>query len=391
MTVTHLAPSPKPASAKTFASVASTPNAPAVGKPQQAGATAPTPTEPLQTETEAKKTPPGKGKQVPQKGPNHFEGKGGASTKQACVSQKVAKVNKQIAIKAKQADKFDSPKMKKPFDEVTKATKTTERIVETPDGESYQLPSEEEKTKADRAKKFELTGLLHFSDDEEDELSLETVTSSKSKGLNKSQGSQKSIAKPSPKKPNNQMKRTDLKQAKENKLTPFHRDVLSSAGGLATPAVKGSSVGGWTLLGSGKGVPNACQLFTPKALGNMLHLRNPAPPNSDSDSGSAGSDKSNRHAALQDNEEEEASDATADALPIEEIPESIQEGAVLAQPDSNKTPDNIQAEVSEPAVEGGVAPQVEDPQPDGIVSSKDSDFIKAKSEQVLPSIRRPMF
>ena len=176
------------------------------------------------------------------------------------------------------------------------------------------------------------------------------------------------------------MKRTGSKQVKETELTPFHKDALSSAGGLATPAVKGSSVGGWTIQGSGKRAPNTCQQFTPKALGNMLHLGNPTPPNSDSDSGSAGSNKSNQFAALQDNEEEEVSEATTDVLPIGEIPETIQEGAVLVQPDSNETPDNMQVEVSEPVVEGGNAPQVEDPQPDGITSSKDADFIKAKSE-----------
>jgi len=71
--------------------------------------------------------------------------------------------------------------------------------------------------------------------------------------------------------------------------------------------------------------------------------------------------------------EEEVSAATTDILPIEEIPESIQEGAALVEPDSNKTPDNIQVEVAEPVVE-------ESPQPDGVVSSKDADFIKAKSE-----------
>jgi len=154
--VVHQAPSPKPASTKTFASVASTPNAPMVTKPQQAGTKVPTPTEPLQTKTEAKMTPPGKGKQAPKKGPNQFKGKGDMSKKQVSVSQKVAEVNKQIAIKAKQADKSDSPEMKKPFDEVTKPTKTTERIVETPDGKSYQLLSEEKKAKVDRAKKLEL-------------------------------------------------------------------------------------------------------------------------------------------------------------------------------------------------------------------------------------------
>jgi len=117
------------------------------------------------------------------------------------MSQKLAGVNKQITIKAKQADKTDSPNVKKPFDEITKPIKTTERTVETPDGKGYQLLSEEEKKKADRAKKFKAMGLLHFSDDEEDELSLETITSDKSKGLNKSQGSQKLMAKPKLKQP----------------------------------------------------------------------------------------------------------------------------------------------------------------------------------------------
>jgi len=92
---------------------------------------------------------------------------------------------------------------------------------------------------------------------------------------------------------------------------------------------------------------------------------------------------------LQVDEEEEVSNATTDVLPIEEIHELIQEGAALVQPDSNETPDNIQVEVAKPVVEGGVAPREEDPQPDGVVSSKDTDFNKAESEQDLPSIRRP--
>jgi len=50
------------------------------------------------------------------------------------------------------------------------------------------------------------------------------------------------------------------------------------------------------------------------------------------------------------------------------------------QPDSNNVPDNIQVEVAEPEVVGGTAPREEDPQPDGVVSSKDADFIKAESE-----------
>jgi len=72
--------------------------------------------------------------------------------------------------------------MKKPFDKVAKPSKTTERIVETSDGKGYQLLSEKEKMKADREKTFDELGLLHFSDDE-DELSLETITSNKSKVL----------------------------------------------------------------------------------------------------------------------------------------------------------------------------------------------------------------
>jgi len=112
----------------------------------------------------------------------------------------------------------------------------------------------------------------------------------------------------------------------------------------------------------------------------MLGIRNPTPPNSDSNAGSADSDKSNRYAVLQEDDEEEISEVTTDVLPIGEIPESIQEGAVLIQPDSNEVPDNIQVEVAEPEVEGGTAPQEEDPQPDGVVSSKDADFIKAESE-----------
>jgi len=247
-------------------------------------------------------------------------------------------------------------------------------------------------------------GLLHFSDNEEDELSLETITSDKSKGSNKSQGSQKPVAKPkpkqqimpkqptkskqpvkpkepiTPKQPNTLMPRSVSNQVKEGEMTPFHKDALASAVVLNTPEVKGSTVGGWTIKGPNNRQPNICNLFSPKGVGNMLGIRNPTPPNSDNDSGSAGSDKSNRFAVLQEDDEEEVSDATTDVLPIGEIPESIQEGAVLIQPDSNDASDNIQVEVAEPEVEGGATPQEEDPQPDGVVSSKDADFIKAKSE-----------
>jgi len=274
-----------------------------------------------------------------------------------------------MAIKAKQADKNDSPKMKKPFDEVTKPIKTTDRIVETSDGKGFELLSEEQKRKVDRDKIFEGMGLLQFLDDEEDELSLETIVSDKSKGSNQSQGSKKPIVKPKPKQPvvpkqpvkpkqpitpnqpSNVMPRTVSNQVKESDMTPFHKDALSLAGGLTTPANKGGSLGGWITAGVGKRTPNVCDFLSPKTMGNMLGMRNPRPPNSDSDNGSAGSNNSNRYAVLQENEEEEVSDATTDILPIEEIPESIQEGAVLIEPDSNKTPVNIQVEVAKPVVE----------------------------------------
>jgi len=212
----------------------------------------------------------------------------------------------------------------------------------------------------------------------EDELSLETVTSNKSKGSNKSQDSKKPNAKPKPKqpvtpaKPSNAVPRSESKRVKEDELTPFHKDAPSSAGGLKTPGATGSSTGGWILHGTGNRTPNICDIFSPKTMGNMLGMRDPTPPNSDSDVGSAGGDSSNRFAALQDNEEEEVSDATTDILPVDKIPESVQEGATLVQPDANETPVNTQAAVTEPSVE--------DPQPDGVVSSKDTDFTKAESE-----------
>jgi len=143
MTVSHHAPSPKQAKTKTFASVVSTPKTPA--KTQQTSPTKQTSTKPVQAKADVKKTTsPIKGKQSPTKSPNQFKGKVDSKPKQVTLSQKLVDVNKQIAIKAKQADKSDSPAMKKPFDEVMKPSKTTERIVETPDGKGYQLLSEED-------------------------------------------------------------------------------------------------------------------------------------------------------------------------------------------------------------------------------------------------------
>jgi len=105
MTIHHQAPSPKQASTKTFASVASTPKTPILATPQQASPKVQTPTKPLQAKTDAKKSPPAKGEQPSKKGPNQFKGKGNSKPTQVTMSQKLADVKKQIVIKAKQADK----------------------------------------------------------------------------------------------------------------------------------------------------------------------------------------------------------------------------------------------------------------------------------------------
>jgi len=390
MVVHCMAASPKQTGAKTFASVASTPKTPTLAMPQQAIPKVQTPTKPLQAKTDTKKGSPIKGEQQSKKGPIQFKGKGNPKPKPVTVSEKIVDVNKQIVIKAKQADTTDSPMMKKPFDKVPKPIKTTERIVQTPDGKGYQLIWEGEKKKLDTAQKFEQLGLLHFSDDEDDELSLETITSSKSKGLNKSKGSQKSnksqgsqklVTKPKIEQPNTLMQRTATKKVEDDEMTPFHQDTFDSAGGATTPDVKGSSAGGWTVQGSGSRQQNICQQLTsPKGIANLLRLCSPTPPQTDSDSGSAGSNKSNRFAVIQEEDEEVDSDATTTVLPIGEIPETIQEGSVLVQADSNELPHNIQVEVAKPEVEGGIIPQDNDPQPDGVVSSQEADFIKAELE-----------
>jgi len=199
MTAHHQAPSPEQTSTKTFASVVWTPKTPALTTPQQPNPKMQTPTKPLRTETDKKKARPTQGEQSSKKVPNQPKGKGNSKPKAVTMDQQIVSVNKQIAVRAKQADRSNSPTMKAPFDEVTKPTKTAERIVESPHGKSYELMSEEEKRKSDTAKKFKEMGLLHFSDDEDDEFSLETIASDKSKGSNKSQGSQKPIAKPKPK------------------------------------------------------------------------------------------------------------------------------------------------------------------------------------------------
>jgi len=160
MTASNHPPSPKQTKTITFVSVISTPKAPP--KTQQTSPTKQTPTKPAQAKADVKKASPIKEKQSPTKTPNRSKGKVFSKPKQVTLSQKLADVDKQIAIKARQADKSNSPTMKKPFDEVTKPSKTTERIVETSDGKGYQLLSEKEKKKADREKTFDELGLLYF-------------------------------------------------------------------------------------------------------------------------------------------------------------------------------------------------------------------------------------
>jgi len=76
-TVHHLAPSPKPTSFKTFASVTSTPKV----KPQQANPVVQTPTKPLQAKTDAKKASPHKAKQAIKNEPKQFKGKADSKPK----------------------------------------------------------------------------------------------------------------------------------------------------------------------------------------------------------------------------------------------------------------------------------------------------------------------
>ena len=81
---------------------------------------------------------------------------------------------------------------------------------------------------------------------------------------------------------------------------------------------------------------------------------------------------------LQNNNDD--SDTTTDVAPTDGIGEENQQGSVVAQPDSNDATSDVQEKVAEPEVEGGIVPQEKDPQPDGVVSSKETDFHKAESE-----------
>jgi len=197
--VVHNVASPKQTSTKSLVAPTSTPNTHILAQPQQISPKVQTPTKTSQAKTDMKKASPVKGEQQSMKGPKPYKGKGPSKPtekKPLTMNQKIAEVDKKIEAKAKQADRSNSPTMQKPFDKVSKPIKTVNRIVESPDGKGYQLLPEEEKKKLDTAQKFQQLGLLAFSDDEDDELSLETITSNKSKGSNKSQSSQKSTTKP---------------------------------------------------------------------------------------------------------------------------------------------------------------------------------------------------
>ena len=178
--------------------------------------------------------------------------------------------------------------------------------------------------------------------------------------------------------PNMLMQRTISNAVKEGEMTPFHKDAFEAAGGIDTPATKGSYVGEWSAAKSKNSRASVCDSVTTRAKGiaNMLGVRNATPPQTDSDS--AGSCSTNRFAALQEDDEE--SDATTDVLAISEIHEEVQVGATLVPQDSNEVTVNAQQQVTEPEVEGGTIPQVESPRPDGVVSSMGTDFPKAKSE-----------
>jgi len=98
VTVSNHPPSPKPVKTITFASVVLTPKA--SPKTQQTSPTKQTPTKSVQAKADVKKASPNKGKPSPTKTPNRSKGKVFSKPKQVTLSQKLADVDKQIAIKA---------------------------------------------------------------------------------------------------------------------------------------------------------------------------------------------------------------------------------------------------------------------------------------------------
>jgi len=147
------------------------------------------------------------------------------------VEQKIDKLDKKSAARATDAAKADTPTMTKPFDKVPKPSKTVDKIVEKQDGRGFQLLPEEAQKKIDNTKKMQELGLLPFSDGEDDDLSLETIASHKSKDSNKSQGSHKLATKPEEVQSNSLMSMMKSKTVKSGEMTPFHKDAFVSAGG----------------------------------------------------------------------------------------------------------------------------------------------------------------
>jgi len=141
-----------------------------------------------------------------------------------------------------------------------------DRTVKSPDGKGYQLLPKAVKKKIETAKKLEKFGLLPFSDDEDDELLLETIASHKSKVSTKSQGSQKSKTKPEEAQTNNLMPRTATKAAKEGEMAPFHKYAFEAAGGMDAPVGKASEEEGWTIAGDKQRQSVCQQLTSQKAL-----------------------------------------------------------------------------------------------------------------------------
>jgi len=183
------ATSPKQTSPKTSVAAQPSLKTPTATTPQQSSPKAKTPVKPVQTKMDTKKVPPTKGEQQSSKVVMPNKGKGPSKSKEKeplTMEQKIADVDKKITARAKEASKADSPTMANPFDKVPKPSKTVDRIVESPDGDRFQLPPEEEKKKIDTTKMMEQLGLLPFSDNENDDASLETFDSHNSKGSNKS-------------------------------------------------------------------------------------------------------------------------------------------------------------------------------------------------------------
>ena len=308
------------------------PKMPTTTPPQKTKPKATAPVEQVQTKTDTKKVSPAEGKQHSAKAVKPCKGKGTSCQKAndpLTMVQKTADVDKTVAAESKEENEADSPAMAKPFDQVLKPSKTVDRIVQSPDGKSHQLPPEEEKKKIDTAKKLEQLGLLPFSDDEDDDSSLETIAS---------QDSFKLQAEPQETQSGNLMATTASKMVEEGEMTLFHKCAFLSARGTDTPAQNGINTQGWTISGSGKRkTKTVCEtLMSPKGVANLVGQREATPSQTDSDTIN-GSGNNNRFAVLApDNKQEEESSETTDVAPAGEVADASQQGAVAVHTDSNK-------------------------------------------------------